>query len=91
MEKSIILIPVLRYNEFWAKRFFAFFWTCESTFSEIKPILKEQTKDFKLVGSDIDVNAIEQAKTNYPLIDFGVLDIGSPLPSKWIEMSNTKP
>ena len=59
--------------------------------SEIKAPLKEQAKDFKLVGSDIDVNAIEQAKTNYPLIDFDVLDIGSPLPSKWIEMSNTKP
>ena len=53
--------------------------------------LKEQAKDFKLVGSDIDASAIELAKTNYPLIDFDVLDIGSPLPSKWIEMSNTKP
>ena len=58
---------------------------------EIKPPLKEQTTDLKLFGSDIDVNAIEQAKTNYPLIDFDVLDIGSPLSPKWIEMSNTKP
>lgn len=55
------------------------------------PIIKEQAKDFKLVGSDIDVNAIEQAKTNYPSIDFDILDIGSPLSPKWIEMSNTKP
>ena len=59
--------------------------------SDIKAPLKEQAKDFKLVGSDIDVNAIEQAKTNYPLIDFDVLDIGSPLSPKQIEMSNTKP
>ena len=59
--------------------------------SEIQPTLKEQAKDFKLVGSDIDVNSIELAKTNFPLIDFDVLDIGSPLSPKWIEMSNTKP
>ena len=58
-------------------------------FLRLNPHLKEQAKDFKLVGSDIDANAIELAKTNYPLIDFDVL--GSPLPSKWIEMSNTKP
>ena len=58
--------------------------------SKIKPPGFKGTSK-RLVGSDIDVNAIEQAKKNYPLSDFNVLDIGSPLPSKWIEMTSTKP
>ena len=47
------------------------------------PVVKEFTKDFTIVGSDIDANVIEQAKTVYSEIKFDVLDIGSPLPSTW--------
>ena len=47
------------------------------------PVVKEFTKDFTIVGSDIDANIIEQAKTVYSEIKFDVLDIGSTLPSKW--------
>ena len=51
------------------------------------PVVKEYSTNFKVVGSDIDARAIEQAKTSYPSIEFDVLDIGSPLPSKWMENS----
>ena len=53
------------------------------------PVVKKYSTNFTIVGSDIDVRAIEQAKTTYPYIEFDVLDIGSPLPSNWI-MENSK-
>ena len=53
------------------------------------PVVKKYSTNFTIVGSDIDVRAIEQAKTTYPYIEFDVLDIGSPLPSNWM-MENSK-
>ena len=54
------------------------------------PVVKEYAKDFTIVGSDIDANVIEQAKSTYPSIEFDVLDIGSPLSSNWT-IANSKP
>ena len=47
-------------------------------------MVKEYSADFSIIGSDIDANVIKQAKSTYPDIEFDIMDIGIPLPNKWI-------
>lgn len=54
------------------------------------PVIKEYSKEFSILATDIDSKVIDEAKIKYLNISFDKLDIGSQLSKEWILSKKSK-